>query len=249
MARIKAGLVFLAIIILAGITYGQAIDRQADTALVIVDRLAYKAEFSLMWLNNKFSKDDFRFSLRSPSGEIITEEASDPKVEVVNTGLAQAKGFRITEPEAGTWQLIVERPPDADYTTGQIIWSDLKIHLDFLNKSPKINEPIIIVAKIYEPEPVTEANVSVVLKQYKKGSIDYNEFNFMLEDKGMDGDEIAGDGIYTVTFSNTDIEGSYCVYVKAQGYGPKAGEFELNPFQCTYVSDPSARPARINREE
>jgi len=217
------------------ITTGKMRKEVKETS-VIVDRLSKKVEFDLFWSDERYKKDDFEFSLRSPSGRLINENTNDPKIEIISTGLALAKGFRITSPESGVWQIIVKYPKQTEFNTDYIIWSDLKFDWDFLNPTPKVNEPIIIQAKILEPEPVTGAEVLATLKKYKKGSINYTRFNFRLKDDGKGSDEKANDGIYTAIFSNTNEEGNYCLEIKARGSTQKAGEFERKFEKCTFVS-------------
>lgn len=220
-----------------------------STSSVLVDRLAHRVEFSLAWMDNRFSKNDFWFSLHSPSGKVIDENTTDPQVEVINTGIAPAKGYRISEPEAGAWEVIVKHPWDIKYTTGHIIWSDLDMDWKFVNPTPKLNEPIIIEAKISEPEPVTTATVTALLRKYRLRSTECQEFNLVLLDNGTGNDRMAGDGIYTATFSQTETEGSYCVDVTAKGTTAKAGPFERNFSMCTAASNRNPLIERPSEEE
>jgi len=175
-----------------------------------------------------FSTGDMDFSLISPSGAVI-----DPTTIVGNANIQFAADktvpgmkfevYQLTDPEAGTWTVkitgnSVENSSGREVfmVTGwfptALILMDANLDRSFYTSS----EPMVITADLENNgNPITGSNVQA------KIILPDNSFTVIpLLDDGNGADAVAGDGIYSGTFSDDTQGGIYQIIVDAVGENP-----------------------------
>jgi len=167
------------------------------------------ATFAVSWDNLTAGID---FSLLTPSGNVIDSDSPsfDAAVEYFETmGFAF---YRIIAPETGSWIINVNSPVE---TTGEIHYTytvsestDLKMEAYASTNLIRPHEPVMINAMIYNSQGlITGANVNA--------EVDPSGDELAFYDDGTNGDAVAGDGIYSGIYHNTDETGNYRFFINA----------------------------------
>ena len=162
-------------------------------------------------LNYVDSRDEINFTLRTPSGDIITKEtANDPNagVEFIQTTYSQV--FRIENPEAGTWTMLangvsIENGSLITLAYAEHVGAQLVVALD--NSTPEFPEPVTLHATpTYEGRNVVGATVTGVVTRP-----DGSQTPITLYDDGLSehGDATPNNGVYSARFNNYNDDGSY----------------------------------------
>ena len=106
--------------------------------------------------------------------------------------------------------------------------------MDVDNQVRKTDDPLIISLTVREPTLVLEADINIYIKQYEDGTNKLKEFSLKALDDGQGDDLIKNDGVYTATFTQTDIKGNYCIEADINGVTDLAGIYYRNKQECLY---------------
>ncbi len=201
--------------------------------------------FSMIFPDDRLALD---FDLISPSGQLINPDTAD-----TDTDLSHGKGemlgsmlavYTIGNAETGTWIARVSAGASTDLSleTPYMIsaWmehSPITLEGSFAKASIHSGEPLIITATVAEAgEPITDALASAII-----ALPDNSILALALNDDGIGADEVAGDGVYTGAFTDTDQAGMYRVAFEASRRGPAAEpEFSREAFNIATVSASSS---------
>ena len=170
-------------------------------------------------------------ALLTPSGSRIDADtsASDPAVifeSLTDLGPASFTGVAVTQPEPGTWTIEVTGTgdPSAEETAFAVIAfaplvPGVGIVLD-AGLEPSLTSPgqaVTVVATLTEDGlPLTGATVQAFVL-HPDGTFGPD---IVLDDEGEPDDALAGDGVYTGVFTDTDAPGGYVVGVTASRAEP-----------------------------
>lgn len=154
--------------------------------------------------------DQLSLALRSPSGVVISEinASSFPGVEVISG--ANLRAFRISNPEAGEWTMIVSAGAMTSGFFDAVAFADsegVDLYASVLDDTLAFPEVVEIQATpTYKGLPVVGATVTGTATR-PDGSV----VSFTLFDNGLtvNGDIDANDGIYSARFNNYRGDGTY----------------------------------------
>lgn len=149
------------------------------------------------------ASDQMVLTLRSPSGAIITSNDAgvNPDIEFITESSLQA--FRIRNPEAGVWTLIISAGGIVDGRfegLAAVEHPGVQLNVSLAKDTLVFPEAVRIEATPqYEGENVLGAQVTGVVTRPNNSTV-----NITLLDNGLEanGDAIAGDGVYSARFSN-----------------------------------------------
>jgi len=156
------------------------------------------------------SNDELTFSVRSPSGALITEAtaATDPDVEFIAD--ANSKVFRVASPEAGEWHAIVEA---GDIVSGAIDVLGFVKH-DGVQLGASVSTQEIVRPLAIQVEATPRFEGQAVVGAAVAGEVvrpDGTRVSIELFDDGLaeHGDSVAGDGVYAARFADYTTDGTY----------------------------------------
>ena len=184
-------------------TKGELNPGESQTENVYVDVFTNEITFALNFPANS----ELDFSLVSPSGQIINPATVPSNVEYVN-GSAH-KYYRITQPEAGEWQALVEGKTIASETPFSMIAfgssKEISTFAGPLKSTFTYPEPVIIRASVVAGEPVVNASVTGIVTRPDNSTTQIELYD---DGNSAHGDDVAGDGIYSTIFSDFAGAGS-----------------------------------------
>jgi hypothetical protein len=156
-----------------------------------------------------------------PDGVEITpsDAATDPDIDYVKS--TTYAYYTLNNPMEGEWQTKVtgtDIPPDgSQYNLNVSATSE--VSTNFLAFEPSYNpgDPVLIKVSLRKKvdttwEPILGATADAEITR-PNASID----NVTLNDNGTGGDEAASDGVYSATYINTNLGGSYLITANASG--------------------------------
>jgi hypothetical protein len=240
-------------------SFTESLDQgQTQNHNVFVDGGTTFVIFSLTW-----SGDELDIELTDPNGLVIDENSSDPNVSY--TFGPSYKTFSITNPESGEYVVNILNPNKARQSTNYNFVvsgeSTLNMSVTFDKSIYGLNEPIQVVADITDGTlPVTGASITaevtvpakadfipkgLISKEEpepdeslikdengnyydEKGELRYEKATLVLNDNG--------DGTYSNSFTNTNVQGSYSFDIFASGIAPLSGDFTRIDNQSTNVT-------------
>ncbi|HEY5911965.1 MAG TPA: lamin tail domain-containing protein [Verrucomicrobiae bacterium] len=198
---------------------------------VFVDQGSESATFTLLWSDSKASAN---LTVIDPFGN------QHPSVRI-----PQGRFLRIIAPPAGEYLMVVSNVVNATSNSTYVARAYTRHQLNSLTAAVRYptvlpNQPIYVYAYprsvgggITQPT-TTGITGTVLLPNNQTGTI-------VLQDMGLGGDEIAGDGIFTGVCSNTSLKGPYRFNLRA----------DINNWgQSTdrHVFNPTLRSPRFSRE-
>jgi von Willebrand factor type A domain len=183
---------------------------QSQEVPIFVETGAKSATFALTFSN---TSDDFTLTLKSPSGAIITQNSASTIPGAEFMAGANSKIFRIPNPEAGNWQMLVTT---GTVTSGQY---DIAAFADndgtLLNLSVEKNnltsaEMVKLNATpTYQGEAVVGAQVTGNAIRPDGSSVPITYL-----DDGLNNDGLPNDGVYGTQFNAYNAEGTYTFEAK-----------------------------------
>jgi len=197
---------------------------------VFVDASVSSVTFSASWKGS-----DVDLVLVDPNGNIIDHETDNPDIEFVEGDTYEF--YRIEEPQQGKWQMEikgVDIPNNGEECVLSVSGENAIVFETETDKevySP--GEEIKITASLDDsitetpfPQYISGAKIKAEakIKVTDSGQNDQNSYFFELNDNGRNGDEEAGDGIYTAVFSNTSAPGDYSFTLNASGKTNRADD-------------------------
>jgi len=179
------------------ITHDVTIDSSIDTAT-----------FTLSW-----DQGECDLSLIRPNGNYVDITDSDVLSHVKE---ATYETFTIDNPSIGVWIMEISRVSTRDALSYYaIVTAKTNVTLTCFNDKETYskNEPIKLVSTLTKGGiPITEATINVEIRK-PGGTIE----QISLVDDGSHGDIKANDGVYSNSYANTDVSGSYTFTIKASG--------------------------------
>lgn len=169
------------------------------------------AHFAALWGDEA---DLVRFTLVSPSGKEYTRASArglGAQVEVTHEeGLTRAAYF-VPGAEPGTWRLVVELTEDAPAWGAAVVLdvaaeSALALEAD---ATPRVDPgaAALVTARL------TGAGEGVAIEAHALPS----DVTLKLHDDGLDGDAVAGDGVFSALYRETEEPGEHVLDVTATG--------------------------------
>lgn len=169
---------------------------------------------------------DLRVTLTSPTGASITPGTTSAASGTFYNVISDVEGLKavayvINNPAPGIWQLTLTAPSvSADgeeefYLTGLVKGAALSLTADTDRPYYKVNDPVVIRARLTSPAPPTGATVAAQV-----ALPDNTLVSVVLSDNGGDSDGVANDGIYSGRLTNTAQSGLYRVLVTASRDNP-----------------------------
>ncbi len=184
-------------------TSGQINPGETQTATAYVDVFTNEITFALNFPANS----ELDFSLVSPSGQVIDPNTSAGNVEYVQ-GSAH-KYYRISQPEVGEWQTVIEGTTITAETPFSMVAfgasKDISTYAGPVKSTFTYPEPVIIRASVVAGEPVVNATVTGIVTRPDNSTTQIELFD---DGNPAHGDEVAGDGIYSTIFSDFAGAGS-----------------------------------------
>ena len=160
-------------------------------------------------ITNADPTDELTVSLESPSGIIITQPdaASDPNTDFIS--LSNSQGFKIVNPEAGTWKIITTA---GTISTGQVNVlafaknDGVRLNASVVKNTLTFPESVVIHATPqYGGENVLGANVTGTATRPDGSMVPITLFDDGLSSHG---DQQPGDGVYSAKFNNYSSNGN-----------------------------------------
>lgn len=149
----------------------------------------------------------------------------------------RVEAFSFANMDLGTWTVEVHgtsviEPTGAGYTLSAWFTNPaITLVGDIPNPAVSLHEPLVLKAHPRNgTTPITGATVQALL-----GTPDNQQRTQPMNDAGLDGDAVAGDGEYTGTFINTDVAGLYRIVFTVESAGPPA--FSRETFCTATVSE------------
>jgi len=215
------------------------------TKYIHVDTYTDEATFKLSW-----ESGDLDLTLKRPDGSEVDPAAAQSNSNIEYVEREDYEFYRIQEPMAGDWQLIV----DAVDVSGEETFT-----LNVSGKSPEVNfdiftdkdsytypEEIKIGAWVTTTYPVANAEVTGTVERPDGSTVDITLFDDGLESHG---DSTADDGFYSNYFDEYTEDGLYTfnmVVENTEGV-PASGESEVPPEGWTPEPiDPFTREASVS---
>jgi hypothetical protein len=192
-----------------------------------VDEYANEATFKLSW-----ESGDIDLTLKRPDGSVVNPEAAQSDSNIVYVERETYEFYKIQEPMAGDWQLVVE----AVDVSGEETFT-----LDVSGKSPEVDfdiytdkdsytypEEIKIGALVSTIYPIANAEVTGTVERPDGSTIDITLFDDGLESHG---DDTADDGFYSNYFDEYTEDGLYTfnMVVENEEGVPASGVYEIPP--------------------
>ncbi|MEX2245689.1 MAG: choice-of-anchor X domain-containing protein [Dehalococcoidia bacterium] len=179
------------------------------------------AEIVVLWKDAP-TTPDLSVTVRRPGGQVV--DANDPDVisDVALTGdggsvHVLAKGFALSAPAAGTWEVSVEgvavQPGGEPFFILLVPESEVGLEVDTSVQLLAPSEPVVLTARLTDvgvPVEATSITSDVILPGGGVQSV-------TLVDDGTSGDVVAGDLLYSVAFGDTEGCGTYGAEVRATG--------------------------------
>lgn len=157
-------------------------------------------------------------TLTTPSGALIDPSfaSSSPNVTFYNDENLKIKGYNITSPETGIWEVHVTAAnitSEQEFTVITFFDTDIRLASELQQYEFDPNEPIQIKASLTCANgTMTDVSVSsTILKP------DTTTETLMLYDDGLHNDNQTNDGIYGNNYTNTSLCGTYYITVTAHG--------------------------------
>lgn len=189
-------------------SFGMMGQAQTSSTPANVASGASAAAFSLAWQGS-----DFDLQLTSPSGRVISETTAASDVTVTHS--AAAVTIRVSQPEAGTWQV---------RSTGVTVPSPEPVTYEVLEFGTAMRAHALVAGSqaglsLVVRVPVHDATAAVRDARVWATIIDPGGTTrrFPLADDGGGADASARDGIYSLEAWATDLAGTYAVAVDVTG--------------------------------
>ncbi|MGE5458853.1 MAG: S-layer homology domain-containing protein [Methanobacterium sp.] len=157
------------------------------------------------------------------------------------------KMFTVQQPAQGTWRMVISNNGSTQSVSVDISGSsDIGLECSVDQAQVDFPQPVKITAQLSkELEPVRNASVNAII-QCPGGS----EITIPLQDDGINGDQMPGDGTYTGYFSQYNGNGTYTLKVIADnnnGLAEQGVEFpDLEPGPDGTLSPPESKPITEN---
>jgi len=174
---------------------------------VYIDSSVSAATFTVSWESGTCDLE-----LKRPDGSYV--DPSDPDV-ISHIEEATYETFTIDDPIDGQWIMEITRTHASSLRYNAIVTAKTNLSLTcYLNKDRyHCGEPIKIISTLTKAGvPITDAVVSVKIKR-PDGTIDY----ILLSDDGIHDDGDPDDGVYSNSYANTYLSGSYTLTITAMG--------------------------------
>jgi len=152
--------------------------------------------------------DQFTFSLRAPGGTLITQQSLPPNVTFISG--TNSKSFRVQNPQAGAWNLIVTAGPAVAGRVETLTFIDNNnVSLSAGTEKDRVTAPEPVRVQVtpqYTGRSVVGASI-----QGTATRPDGSKVPFPVYDDGLrsHGDAVAADGIYSGLFNNYTQSGTY----------------------------------------
>ena len=226
---------------------GEIQQGEVKTSNTLVDVFTNEITFELNYPANRV----LTFSLVSPSGQVIDSSSASGNVEFVKGTAHQY--YRIVNPEIGEWITTIKGENISSPTTYSMIAfgnsDEVSTYAGPIKSTFTYPEPVIIRASVYAGEPVTGATVSGIVVRPNNTTT-----TIQLYDDGnpANGDDVAGDGIYSAIFNDFAGagSGSYTFKITIENQGGTQADKDQLPFVeegCDF--DPQQVPAFARVEE
>ncbi len=218
-----------------------------ETSPTMVDVFTNEITFELNYPSNS----ELTFSRVSPSGDVIDTSTSAPNVEYVKGTAHQY--YRIVDPEVGEWLATVKGENINTATPYSMLAfgnsDEVSTYAGLVKSTFTYPEPVIIRASVYAGEPVTGVKVTGEVVRPNNTTT-----TIQLYDNGdpANGDETAGDGIYSAVFNDFAGAGSGSYTFKLTIHNDRGTESDKSnlPFVeegCDF--DPQQVPTFVRVEE
>ncbi len=188
-------------------------------------------------------------TLISPSGRRIDRvvAAADPSIEFTEGDIlgGNQAAYLLSSAELGEWKTVISAisGSNIDYAIGA--WmdasasapADVRLEGAFARQSISTGEALIVQATVRDRGiPVLRASAKA-----RVGHPDGSNLDLALHDDGLDGDDTAGDGIYSATHRATQQSGLYRVVFVAEGTNAAGRSFSRETFNLATVSAGTSR--------
>jgi hypothetical protein len=205
---------------------------------ITIDSSISRALFMIYWSD---SGSNLNLILNTPSG-IVDPSVAAEDLSIDYKENALCKYYRIQYPEKGNWSLNVNAvnvPREGlKYNAMVYMISDIPIYLSISTNKDKYTpkDSIDITANLrYNNAPLTGASIiTEILKP--DGTMD----KISLFDDGSHSDVQANDGMYSNTYTNTNLNGTYYIIAHAVGPMPTCDGFAKARSKAVTVRVPTA---------
>jgi hypothetical protein len=186
---------------------------------VFIEPGCQMATFALSWQN---PVDQLVLELESPDGQTITPDTALDNVHPI-AGERPYAGFRVDEPERGTWRLVVKPKQVAGEANYRLFAFSRNRRIGGGLISPsrfyKLNDVIPLQLQVYFDRPVTGLKVG---GRVRSPGGEWMPLKFVDDGNQEMGDALAGDGLYSALFRETGRPGIYTVEVSVESDGKSA---------------------------
>ncbi len=200
---------------------------------MLVDSTIGSITFSLAWPGS-----DLDLTLVQPDGREINPTVANSDPNITFTSGSTYEFYKIFAPQPGAWTLRVfgksTSGAQEEYTVSASASDAMILSVDFDKTEYFSGDQIRFTASIEDSVSAADFGPEYILgttMQVTAEDPNHNIYSFELYDDGLNGDGAANDGIYSTTFNNTGLEGSYNFKVKFSGENNRDGQ----PFTREYA--------------
>lgn len=180
---------------------------ESTQAPVLIEQGSTSAVFAVTFAN---SADDFSLSLKTPSGTTITSADAVNNAQIEFFTEPNALTFRIANPAAGTWNLVVSTGSVSNGTAEVLAFSEN----DGVDLAAMIEKDQLVFPEVAVLHATPRFAGEAVVGSTVTGTAsrpDGTKIPFTLFDDGNEshGDGLPNDGIYSARFNNYSGDGTY----------------------------------------
>ncbi len=233
----------------AGPMIGSAVDyvtpNASKTYTFTVPSGLGEASFVVYWLDSNTQEANLGVTLRRPSGQLVNptdpDLAEQPQVTSNGPFYVLFSGYVMNAPVAGDWQVTVNGvsvPDQGQAFVVALMPLDSQVALGASASAPRVlqDQAEVITGAVFDgSSAIAPTSISAVVTTPSG-----DQEPVTLQDDGTGGDQVAGDQVYSGTFTSTTQCGGYAVTVNATASSSSEGTVtrqQFVTFQSQVIGD------------